>query len=96
MSISVPRAGTSRACHRAGLVWTYIGRLELHGFSAILNLISGVDSRPAAINFLGLKIETNQTGFLGGFLDLSDAESMNFHCVPNRCSSRLSYSSTAC
>jgi hypothetical protein len=33
---------------------------------------------------LGLKIGTNGRGFLGGFLQLSDAESMNFHCVPNQ------------
>ena len=33
---------------------------------------------------LGLRIGTNQSGFLGGFLYLSDAESMNFHCVPNQ------------
>jgi hypothetical protein len=32
----------------------------------------------------GLRIGTNQSGFLGGFLYLSDAESVNFHCVPNQ------------
>ena len=33
---------------------------------------------------LGLKIGTNQSRFLGGFLKLSDAESVNFHRVPNQ------------
>ena len=33
---------------------------------------------------LGLKIGTKQSGFLGGFLELNDAESISFHCVPNQ------------
>jgi hypothetical protein len=33
---------------------------------------------------LGLRIGTNQDRSLGGFLKLSDAESVNFHCVPNQ------------
>ena len=33
---------------------------------------------------LGLSFGTNQRGFLGGFLNLNDAESINFHCVPNQ------------
>src|SRR5437899_1948311 len=33
---------------------------------------------------LGLSFGTNQAGFLSGFLKLSDAESVNFHCVPNQ------------
>ena len=33
---------------------------------------------------LGLRIGTNQSGFLSGFLKLSAAESVNFHRVPNQ------------
>ena len=33
---------------------------------------------------LGLSIGTNQQGFSGGFLKLSDTESMRFRCVPNQ------------
>ena len=33
---------------------------------------------------LGLKIGTNRRGFWGGVLQLSDAESMDFHRVPNQ------------
>ena len=33
---------------------------------------------------LGLKIGTSRGGLLSGFLLLSDAESMNFHCAPNQ------------
>jgi hypothetical protein len=38
----------------------------------------------SVFNGLGLRIGTNQDRFLGGFLKLSDAESVNFHCVPNQ------------
>lgn len=34
--------------------------------------------------FLGPRIGTNQSGLLRGFLKLSDAESVNFHRVPNQ------------
>jgi len=33
---------------------------------------------------VGLKIGTNQGRFLGGFLRLSAAESVNFHRAPNQ------------
>ena len=33
---------------------------------------------------LGLRIGTNHLGFLSGFWKLNDAESVNFHCVPNQ------------
>ena len=33
---------------------------------------------------MGLKIGTNQRRLLGGVLKLNDAESVNFHRVPNQ------------
>jgi hypothetical protein len=48
------------------------------------NLGHSVRSDCGWMKFLGLRIGTNQRGFLCGFSVLSDAESMNFHCVPNQ------------
>src|SRR6266576_1277010 len=33
---------------------------------------------------LGLSFGTNQSGVWSGFLELNDAEAVNFHCVPNQ------------
>ena len=55
------------------------------GFSAKPGqIVSDSSTGRACSDCLGLSFGTNQAGFLGGFLKLNDAESMNFHCVPNQ------------
>jgi hypothetical protein len=51
--------------------------------SAGLRKIARNLPKKLGLNF-GSKFGSNQPPFLGGFLKLTDAESMNFHCVPNQ------------
>src|SRR5260370_37113194 len=60
------------------------GRGEGAGLGTIRHLRVCVFTQVFAPIVLGLRIGTNQSGFLGGFLKLSDAESGKFHFVPNQ------------
>jgi hypothetical protein len=46
--------------------------------------VNANSGRRAEQQRLGLKIGTNEGRFLGGFLKVNDAESVNFHRVPNQ------------
>jgi hypothetical protein len=58
--------------------------LDCYGFPRNLEPFSTSSRRGREAEGLGLRIGTNQSRFYCGFLQLSYAESVNFHCVPNQ------------
>ena len=54
------------------------------GSMRIRETVNANSGRRAEQQRLGLKIGTNEGRLLGGFLKLNDAESVNFHRVPNQ------------